>query len=200
MSLLPDTVTQWLAKWRINGCDHKLVMQNGAFCPDCGHKILMEWAFVRCASCNVKRPPQRQLGVHNYKAEAIKPLQKHCKHCGSAEFNVVKKPAIDAFELLFALPLKVIDPSAKPIAPQLSQSAPSTSDQFISQQLAPAANQLGGVSTDKINASASASGSAAAQQKPTFAFSSKPQMKNSPYLWQPNRQMLKNSTEANPTG
>jgi hypothetical protein len=190
MPLLPDALTQWLTKWRINGCDHRLVMQNGAFCPDCGHKIQMEWAFVRCASCNAKRPPQRQPGVHNYKAEAIKPLQKHCKHCGCAEVTVVKKPRIDAFELLFALPLKQIDTSVKPLSPQLTtHTQPTNSDQFISQQLAPAANQLDTASSDT---------KFAGMQRPSFAFSSKPQLKNSPYLWQPNRQLLKNSPDSNP--
>jgi hypothetical protein len=166
-----DKLTDWMAQRRAKECDHRNVSHSGQFCPDCGHKVCVEWAFIRCAQCNVKRPPFRQPGVHNYKAEVAKPMQKFCKNCGVVEFTVLKKQKIDAYELLFALPVKQIDPDTER-KPLTATAGSTTGDAFI-----PAPIQVQPETADMLP-----SGLA-------HSYNSRAHLKTSPYNWQPNRQV-----------
>ncbi|MBX2860628.1 MAG: DUF2321 domain-containing protein [Vampirovibrio sp.] len=88
-----------------NQCHHpqyRPSRQDG-HCPDCGYKVHTVWTIIRCQTCGSKRIPKKCMDGQ------IRPVHKHCSHCGSVEFHLSKKTKIDAYELVYAISSKEID-------------------------------------------------------------------------------------------
>jgi hypothetical protein len=199
MAPLKHNLAQWLDQLTGKTCHHPKVLQTGEYCGDCGHKIVIDWLFVRCAHCNTKRPPARKPGTHNYKAEAVKPLHKFCKHCGTAEFITVKKSHIDAFELLFAVPAKHIDPQvpdARPVSLPSAQTRNPEHDHFIS--YADAVLAMSAMAGDTVPKPVTTTKPLNPSGQP---FVTKPRPASNPFTWQPGRQVARNNAPPtnNPT-
>lgn len=83
-------------------CEHPRVniLQAPAYCTDCGYQVKIEWAFVQCRRCHVKRVPQKTFWGK------IKPVEQFCRRCGYEGFKITQKARIEAFELMYALCVK----------------------------------------------------------------------------------------------
>ena len=77
--------------------------RTGTFCPDCGYKVQMLWAMVRCRNCIGKRVPKKNLD------SSIAPMYRYCEHCGSTDFQVIKKSRLAAYEMPFAVMCAEVD-------------------------------------------------------------------------------------------
>lgn len=77
--------------------------QCGGFCPDCGYKVAMKWAMVRCRNCVSKRTPKKNLDG------SIGPMYRYCEHCGSTDFQVIKKAKLHAHEMPYAVMSAEVD-------------------------------------------------------------------------------------------
>ncbi len=83
-------------------CEHRQT-GNSCFCPDCGCRVKTAWQLLECQQCRARRVPQKSWwGL-------VQPLEPYCRHCGTNAVKVVYKAHIEAFELLYALPIKVLD-------------------------------------------------------------------------------------------
>ena len=69
----------------------------GTFCPDCGYKVAMLWTMVRCRNCISKRTPRKCLDG------SVGPLYRYCEHCGSTDYQVIKKQRLAAHEVPYAM-------------------------------------------------------------------------------------------------
>ncbi len=81
----------------------------GSFCRDCGYQVRLRWTFCRCRTCGSKRSPKQELDG------CVSPLFRYCQHCGQADFQIINKPKIHAYELPYAILLKEIDYSETPL-------------------------------------------------------------------------------------
>ncbi len=81
-------------------------LNNNSHCPDCGEQVSLQWVQLRCHGCNSKRVPQKDT------LNQIKPLHRHCHHCGAAGYRQVTKSHIQSFELLHSIGVKsVVNPA-----------------------------------------------------------------------------------------
>lgn len=88
-----------------------------AFCPDCGYRVAMMWALVRCRNCVAKRTPKKNLD------SSVGPMFRYCEHCGSTDFQIIKKTRLHAHEMPYAVMSAEIDytderPHQKEYAPK----------------------------------------------------------------------------------
>lgn len=77
--------------------------KTGTFCPDCGYNVQMLWAMVRCRNCIGKRIPRKNLDG------TVAPMYRYCEHCGSTDFQVIKKPRLAAYEMPYAVMCAEVD-------------------------------------------------------------------------------------------
>ncbi len=86
-------------------CEHPRVQvgQSGNYCPDCGYKIQMLWAILRCRTCGSKRLPKKHLDGK------ITPLERYCKHCGATDYQLIQRKKLHVHELTYAVALKEVD-------------------------------------------------------------------------------------------
>lgn len=87
------------------------------------------WVFVKCRQCDAKRTPRRMPDGK------IQPFDRHCRQCGTSAFRLVKRQAIDAYELQYCLSVKEVDyreerkpfqkPAVNPAAANAKQTPPS---------------------------------------------------------------------------
>lgn len=84
-------------------CPHPRInlVEAPSLCQDCGYHVSVEWLLLQCRRCHAKRTPYRTF------IGEIKPVQPLCRHCGYEDYRLVKKPQIQAFEVLYALMEKV---------------------------------------------------------------------------------------------
>ncbi len=102
-------------------CEHRRANLSARFCPDCGYKVKLVWVMIKCRSCQARRVPDKSVVLG-----AVRPLEKFCRHCGSTDYQIVKKDRIDAYELMYCVSLKEIDytEEAPPNAEPVRQTAP----------------------------------------------------------------------------
>jgi hypothetical protein len=88
-------------------CDHPYIQPGkkaqAPFCPDCGYKVACAWMQVKCRDCDSRLLPRKLLDGK------IKPMMKHCAHCGSKDFKLVQVEAITSHELYLSVAVKTID-------------------------------------------------------------------------------------------
>lgn len=84
-------------------CEHSRVNKSGGYCPDCGYQVRILWAMIRCRRCTARRLPRRDLDG------SVAPMFRYCRHCGSADFQLIKKPRIHAHEMTYAVNVKDVD-------------------------------------------------------------------------------------------
>ncbi len=94
------------AFWRVilegGGCEHLQInlLQLPTICPDCKYQVKIQWILIFCQNCHAKRVPRKtSLGD-------IKPVFQFCRHCGQAEYQLVRKDRIEAYELVYAVCVK----------------------------------------------------------------------------------------------
>ena len=86
------------------GCQHKRVSVNskGAYCPDCGKFVVIKWYIVRCACCGIKRVAYVDFN------DNIKPEDRFCPNCGTAEVITEEHDKINFVDINFAVHRKEI--------------------------------------------------------------------------------------------
>ena len=75
----------------------------GGFCTDCGYKVAMMWAMLRCRNCVAKRTPRKNLDG------SIGPMYRYCEHCGSTDFQIIKKSKLHSHEMPYAVMCAEVD-------------------------------------------------------------------------------------------
>ncbi len=86
-------------------CTHSRVSlgKRSCFCPDCGYKVKLLWAQVKCRGCNSRRVPKKGFDG------SVNPLHKYCRYCGAGDVRLVKKEKIEGHELVYSVALKEVD-------------------------------------------------------------------------------------------
>lgn len=86
-------------------CEHVNVHSHGEHCPDCGDRVQLLWAQVRCRDCGARRKPKpRANGSHgNASGAPVRALTPYCRFCGSHQVRVVKKLHIERYELPYSV-------------------------------------------------------------------------------------------------
>ncbi len=115
-------------------CAHTRVNlgKRSCFCPDCGYKVKLLWAQVKCRGCNSRRVPKKSFDG------SVEALHKYCRYCGASDVRLVKKEKIEGHELVYSVALKEVDyaeekPADKKAGSKKKQSkkAPDTQPDFI---------------------------------------------------------------------
>jgi hypothetical protein len=90
-------------------CEHRQIAsppgatRTSGFCPDCGYQVRIGWTFCRCRTCGSKRHPKQEPDGR------ISPLYRYCQHCGQADYQIIRKERIHAYEMPYAILTKEID-------------------------------------------------------------------------------------------
>jgi len=87
-------------------CTHSRVSTNASHtvhCQDCGYPVRVLWTLIRCRTCGGKRLPSQAPDG------AITPQYRYCQHCGSPDYQLMKRSKIHSHELSYAVALKEID-------------------------------------------------------------------------------------------
>ncbi len=92
-----ELIQQDCAHLRVN------ISKSACFCPDCGYKVKLLWAQVKCRGCNSRRVPKKSFDG------SVSPLHKYCRYCGAGDVRLVKKNKIESHELAYSVALKEVD-------------------------------------------------------------------------------------------